>query len=168
MLAVRRFCLPGSILTLLLVGCDRTDSVGPRPPGPSALRTAGRPEVIPGRYIVVLRPGVSDVRGVGRRLADQHGAALRRVYTAALHGFTLGQVSAAAADALRHNPLVAYVEQDQVAHDNAAKQCKAEQAQDPAAFKQKYGTNKNKKNAFGKCVSQKEHASQNGGGGGTP
>ncbi len=113
--------------------------------------------------------------------------------------------------------------QDQVAHDNAAKQCKAEQAQDPAAFKQKYGTNKNgsnaygkcvsqkakqikqqldqqetqnatnaaqecraeknkdpdafkqkygtnynKKNAFGKCVSQKEHASQNGGGGGTP
>ncbi len=117
MLAVRRFCLPGSILALLLVGCDRTpDSVGPRPPGPSALRTARRPQVIPGRYIVVLRPGVSDVRGVGRRLADQHGAALRRVYTAALHGFTLGQVSAAAADALRHNPLVAYVEQDQVAH----------------------------------------------------
>jgi len=72
--------------------------------------------VIPGRYIVVLRPGVSDVPGVARRLAAQHGAGLRRVYKAALHGFTLGQVSAAAADALRHNPLVAYVEQDQVAH----------------------------------------------------
>jgi hypothetical protein len=39
----------------------------------------------------------------------------------------------------------------------AAKQCKAEKSEDPAAFKQKYGTNENKKNAFGKCVSQKSH-----------
>ena len=36
---------------------------------------------------------------------------------------------------------------------NAAKQCKAERKADPAAFKAKYGTNKNKRNAFGKCVS---------------
>jgi hypothetical protein len=49
--------------------------------------------------------------------------------------------------------------QDQVAHDNAAKTCKAERAQDPAAFKDKYGTNKDKSNAYGKCVSQ--HAKQN-------
>ncbi len=36
--------------------------------------------------------------------------------------------------------------------------CRAEQgmtAESEAAFAQKYGTNKNKKNAFGKCVSQK-------------
>jgi hypothetical protein len=39
----------------------------------------------------------------------------------------------------------------------AAKQCKAEQSQDRQAFDQKYGTNENKKNAFGKCVSQKSH-----------
>jgi hypothetical protein len=39
----------------------------------------------------------------------------------------------------------------------AAKECKAEKADDSEAFKQKYGTNKNKKNAFGKCVSQKSH-----------
>jgi hypothetical protein len=37
---------------------------------------------------------------------------------------------------------------------NAAKQCKAERKADPAAFKQKYGTNKKKSNAFGKCVSK--------------
>ena len=37
---------------------------------------------------------------------------------------------------------------------NAAKQCKAERAADVAAFKAKYGTNKNKANAFGKCVSK--------------
>jgi hypothetical protein len=36
---------------------------------------------------------------------------------------------------------------------NAAKTCKAEHDADPAAFTAKYGTNKNKKNAFGKCVS---------------
>jgi hypothetical protein len=37
---------------------------------------------------------------------------------------------------------------------NAAKQCRSERAKDPAAFREKYGTNKNKRNAFGKCVSK--------------
>lgn len=37
---------------------------------------------------------------------------------------------------------------------SAAKSCKAERAADPAAFKAKYGTNKNQTNAFGKCVSK--------------
>lgn len=41
------------------------------------------------------------------------------------------------------------------AKTNAAKECKAEEAADPAAFAAKYGTNKNDKNAFGKCVSGK-------------
>jgi hypothetical protein len=36
---------------------------------------------------------------------------------------------------------------------NAAKQCKAERALDETAFANKYGTNHNKANAFGKCVS---------------
>ena len=41
---------------------------------------------------------------------------------------------------------------------NAAKECRAERGTDPAtreAFRLKYGTNENKKNAFGKCVSQR-------------
>jgi hypothetical protein len=38
---------------------------------------------------------------------------------------------------------------------NAAKACKTERKADPAAFKEKYGTNKSKSNAFGKCVSAK-------------
>ena len=38
---------------------------------------------------------------------------------------------------------------------NAAKQCKKERTADPAAFKTKYGTNRTKSNAFGKCVAQK-------------
>jgi hypothetical protein len=39
------------------------------------------------------------------------------------------------------------------AQSNASKQCRAERQSDPAAFKAKYGTNKNGNNAFGKCVS---------------
>jgi hypothetical protein len=42
----------------------------------------------------------------------------------------------------------------QQADKNAAKACKAERARDPEAFKTTYGTNPNKANAFGKCVSK--------------
>ena len=38
---------------------------------------------------------------------------------------------------------------------NAAQECDAERSADSKAFAEKYGTNHNKKNAFGKCVSQK-------------
>jgi hypothetical protein len=37
---------------------------------------------------------------------------------------------------------------------DAVKQCRAERSSDPAAFKAKYGKNRNRANAFGKCVSQ--------------
>jgi len=47
--------------------------------------------------------------------------------------------------------------QEQEAKQNAAQQCRAERQADPQAFADKYGKNKNKKNAFGKCVSQKAH-----------
>jgi hypothetical protein len=40
------------------------------------------------------------------------------------------------------------------AFENAAKECKAEREADAVAFRERYGTNSNKRNAFGKCVSQ--------------
>jgi hypothetical protein len=40
---------------------------------------------------------------------------------------------------------------------NAAQTCDDERSADAKAFADKYGTNHNKKNAFGKCVSQKSH-----------
>jgi hypothetical protein len=43
----------------------------------------------------------------------------------------------------------------QQATTNAAKACWSERKPDPSAFKAKYGTNANKSNAFGKCVSGK-------------
>lgn len=41
---------------------------------------------------------------------------------------------------------------------NAAQECRAEREADPAAFQATYGTNANKKNAFGKCVTSKVHS----------
>lgn len=61
----------------------------------------------------------------------------------------------------RHNAAEEETESE-AAHKNAAKQCKAERS-DPGfaatheskTFEQFYGTNKNGKNAYGKCVSKK-------------
>jgi hypothetical protein len=50
-------------------------------------------------------------------------------------------------------------QQEESAHKNAAKQCKAERALDPETFANDYGTGPKKRNAFGKCVSQ--HAREN-------
>ncbi|HSC51261.1 MAG TPA: hypothetical protein VLD16_13440 [Gaiellaceae bacterium] len=58
-------------------------------------------------------------------------------------GNCVSQTAKAAAQAQQH------------ATTNAAKACWAERKPDPAAFKAKYGTNANKSNAFGKCVSSK-------------
>ena len=41
---------------------------------------------------------------------------------------------------------------------NAAKECRAERDEDPELFQETYGTNGNKRNAFGKCVSGKVKA----------
>jgi hypothetical protein len=49
----------------------------------------------------------------------------------------------------------AAVEEAVTEFKNAAKECRAERTADPAAFTATYGTNGNKKNAFGKCVSSK-------------
>jgi hypothetical protein len=45
--------------------------------------------------------------------------------------------------------------EEQSAHKNAAKECAAERQADREAFEENYGTNANKRNAFGKCVSTK-------------
>ena len=45
--------------------------------------------------------------------------------------------------------------EEKSAHTNAARECKAERDADRTAFANTYGTNPNKRNAFGKCVSKK-------------
>ncbi len=65
------------------------------------------------QYIVVFRPGVADAPGLARRLTAAAGGTLRFTYEHALSGFA-AHLPAQAAEALRHNPNVDYVEPDQV------------------------------------------------------
>lgn len=76
----------------------------------SAARSAGP---VPGEYIVVFKPSVADPAALAAQLVRTNGGTLRFTYTSALKGFA-ATLSAAAAAALAGNPLVAYVEQDQV------------------------------------------------------
>jgi len=50
--------------------------------------------------------------------------------------------------------------QDAAEQKNAAKECDAERDADADAFRDEYGTNDNKRNAFGKCVSKKVRESE--------
>jgi subtilisin len=88
-----------------------------RGPSLEATRTEGengRAGSIPGRYIVLLKDDVSDSRTQALALAQQFGFSVDVTYAFAVKGFA-ANMGEAAADALRRNPLVAVVEQDQVA-----------------------------------------------------
>ena len=50
--------------------------------------------------------------------------------------------------------------EEQTAHKNASQECREERTADVDAFNEKYGTNANDRNAFGKCVSQKAKAKE--------
>jgi aqualysin 1 len=107
-----------SVLALLVISTlaacsqDKHEPMGPLSPVTawSAVWSHGRP--IPGQYIVVLKREVQDVEGVARALTRKHGGTLRYIYKAALKGFAL-RLPDAAVTALRAEPTVAYLEQDQ-------------------------------------------------------
>ena len=62
-------------------------------------------------YVVVLKPGVADVRGAAAGLSRAHGGTTGYVYEHALRGFSI-RVPAAGAAGIAHSPLVEYVEAD--------------------------------------------------------
>jgi hypothetical protein len=67
-------------------------------------------------------------------------------------------IAIGAALAMLAVPAGATAKPDNADRSNAAKECRAERGSTDAtreAFRAKYGTNKNKKNAFGKCVSRR-------------
>ena len=69
--------------------------------------------------------------------------------------------AAYAAASSNEKPKPAAAAQGQTAEKNAAKLCKTERtAMGVDAFQKKYGTNKNLRNAFGKCVSSKAKANK--------
>jgi subtilisin family serine protease len=76
-------------------------------------------EPVPGQYIVVFRNDVVDVESAAKSLAVKHSGKLKHTYKAALKGMAI-QLPLAAVDVLRRDPSVAYVEEDQVVHTDAA------------------------------------------------
>lgn len=111
-----RFLKPATLLAVLstVAACaDQPTAPGDHTESAAApvLSTERSGEVIPDRYIVVLKDG-ADAPGLAGQAVGAHGGNLHFVYEHALNGFaaTLPQ---AAVQALRSNPQVAYIEPDQ-------------------------------------------------------
>ena len=88
---------------------DGSGAAPAEPPPPAAV--AEPPEVIAGQYLVTFVDSVTDVRGLARRLAVQHGSDTLATWTAAIKGFAV-RIPDQAVDALRRNPNVKSIEQD--------------------------------------------------------
>jgi len=71
------------------------------------------PEVVPGQYIVVFSDRVADPGSVATALVRSLGGTMLHIYTSAIKGFA-ARLPTTAADALQQNPLVAFVEPDEV------------------------------------------------------
>jgi hypothetical protein len=93
------------------------------------------------------KPSNADKRAAIAQCKAERGKtrATREAFKAKYHSFSR---------CVRHDAKTERTERV-MAHSSAAKECKAERQADPAAFQQKYGTNHNGRNAYGKCVSQK-------------
>ena len=103
-------------VSLGLAACTDVPSapeLTPQPGSPAQQQAARAGDRIPDRYIVVFKDDVREVPGLAKQLAAAHGGSVRKTYEHALKGFS-ATLNANAAEALRRNPHVKYVEQDQV------------------------------------------------------
>jgi subtilisin family serine protease len=85
--------------------------------GPDSLEDSIPPgaragDVIPGQYIVMFKDDVADAPGLAKRLTAEHRGRLRHTFEV-FKGFS-AHLTAAAAEALRHNPNVTLVEPNRV------------------------------------------------------
>ena len=107
--------VPLAVASLAFAACQ--DASGPAPETrltvPPTI-SAAKGIAIPGDYIVTLRDNVADVASVAQSLSGLHQGALKHVYRSALKGFSVQNISAAAAAAIAADPRVERVEADQV------------------------------------------------------
>ena len=98
-----------------LAAChDSPNPAAPKPEVPAASSINAAPvDAIAGQYIIVFKDEVTDASELATRLVGRHGGIKRFTYTHALKGFA-AQLPDAAVEALRLNPSVDYIEQDQV------------------------------------------------------
>ena len=102
----RSLATTGAVLVLALAACQGDSPTAPSEPKPSPA-AAGTDQGL----IVVFKADVTDVPGFARRLVTDHGGSLRFTYQHAIKGLA-ARFPAAAADGLRRNPHVSYVEPD--------------------------------------------------------
>jgi aqualysin 1 len=111
----------GLVLAALSFGCsqERTQPTNPTPDGsfgPAPLINASSPaEAVPGSYIVVFKETVPDVNSAVDEISLRPDVTTTYRYEHALKGFA-ANLSPSAVEALRNDPRVAYIEQDQIAH----------------------------------------------------
>jgi subtilisin family serine protease len=101
------------LLVFLSTACHDDES----PTGPGEVGAApllpGAGQVVPNRYIVVLRQGGPTAAAAADQAVTGSGGKVFHVYDQVLHGFA-AEMSPEAVQALRRNPNVAYIEPDQV------------------------------------------------------
>jgi subtilisin family serine protease len=116
-----RLSMMAIALTMLSLGCSREPSTftAPSTDGSTGLAplvlAADRAEIVAGSYIVVFNSTVTDVDREINALSLQHGITAKYVYRHALRGFG-AEMSAPVVEALRSDPRIDYIEQDQIAH----------------------------------------------------
>lgn len=102
----RSLATPSAVLVLALAACQGDSPTAPSEPNLSAAAVGTEQGLI-----VVFKADVTDVPGLARRLATEHGGSLRFTYEHAIKGFA-ARFPAAAADGLRRNPHISYLEPD--------------------------------------------------------
>jgi subtilisin family serine protease len=103
------------LLSVVLASCSDTPPPSAPPPGSSfapLARSATLSTPIPGRYIVVFKNNVTNVSSLAAAISSRHQSTIAHVYTSAIKGVALA-LSDAEAQAMRSDPNVAFVEQDQ-------------------------------------------------------
>jgi subtilisin family serine protease len=105
----RQFALLITAVAAVNACSDGADFTQPGPAPDISMQAASNAEIIPGRFIITVRDGVSP-----SAVAEDHGIRPQFVYTEALNGFA-GAMSDAARDGLLRDARVSRVEPDGVA-----------------------------------------------------